>query len=789
MVCLTSERGNEMSLNQGKQSPVEFAERVRDNQRKLRDRLRSRYDFIVCGSGSSGSVVARRLAENPDVSVLLLEAGGSDEVPSVTEAARWHENLGSERDWKFVDQPNPHLNGRSILLEMGKVLGGGSSINVMGWARGHKSDWDFFASESGEAAWNYESALEIYRRMEDWQGAPDPTRRGTGGLVFVQSAPDPNPIAPAMVDAARSIGMPTFDSNNGRMMEGVYHVQGKKPAQAVCSRLEVIAQSRNEHSNEWGYVLRWDDPDGHPHEWSFPKSLIMKQGTDLSEVLAKGGLNIAPERQALIKEYISAVNPSKRLRNVSRPGWHKLGSGGLNGGRVFVLPGQVIGQSGGEGVILQHDAHDSSPGTARGMLSEWQPHLAKLCVGNDILAFGVSIAFAAPLLELLDKDSGGFHFYGVSSSGKSTALKVAASVWTSPVETWRTTDNALEDTAERHNDILLALDELAQVDPKKAAEVAYMLGNGEGKQRLNQQIMAQPKKKWRVLFLSTGETTLSQHAEEAGKRITGGTEVRMVNIDADAGTQTGIFKDIHGESSPAVFADKLKGLASTYQGTAGPAFVEYVIKNESQVVQRIRSLMGEFNLGVPDGSSGEISRVADRFGLVGAAGEVAIEAGITPWPQGSAMDAAHWCFDAWLKGRTTGSSDIEKGIEQIRAFLLSYGDARFQELASDNTFIASGGHPINNRAGFRREVEENDGGVEYLIPSEIFKTEICKGCNFTKVAQELHQRDYLRRSSADRLQVQHRIEGMGKNPIRFYAINSSIFGEAESGPVDESEAA
>jgi choline dehydrogenase len=209
-----------MSLNHGKQSAVDFAERVRENQRKLREGLRSQYDFIVCGSGSSGSVVARRLAENPDVSVLLLEAGGSDEVPSVIAPARWFENLGSERDWKFVDQPNPHLKGRSMPLSMGKVLGGGSSINVMGWARGHRNDWDFFASESGDPAWNYESVLNIYRRMEDWQGAPDPTRRGTGGLVFVQSAPDPNPIAPAMVDAAGSIGMPTFDSNNGRMMEG-----------------------------------------------------------------------------------------------------------------------------------------------------------------------------------------------------------------------------------------------------------------------------------------------------------------------------------------------------------------------------------------------------------------------------------------------------------------------------------------------------------------------------------------------------------------------------------------
>jgi choline dehydrogenase len=128
-------------------------------------------------------------------------------------------NLGSERDWNFVGQSNPNLNGRSIPLNMGKVLGGGSSINVMAWARGHKNDWNFFASETGDTAWNYESVLNIYRRIEDWHGAPDPKYRGTGGLVFVQPAPDPNPIAPAMVEGASSIGIPTFESNNGRMME------------------------------------------------------------------------------------------------------------------------------------------------------------------------------------------------------------------------------------------------------------------------------------------------------------------------------------------------------------------------------------------------------------------------------------------------------------------------------------------------------------------------------------------------------------------------------------------
>jgi choline dehydrogenase len=201
------------------QSVSGFADRVHANQRMLRSDLKSQYDFIVCGSGSSGSVVARRLAENPDVSVLLLEAGGSDDVPEVMEAGKWPMNLGSERDWSFQSQPNANLNGRSIHMAMGKALGGGSSINVMAWARGHKSDWDFFASEAADPAWSYESVLEIYRRIEDWHGVPDPKYRGTGGPVFVEPAPNPNPIAPAMVEGAGSVGIPTFENQNGRLME------------------------------------------------------------------------------------------------------------------------------------------------------------------------------------------------------------------------------------------------------------------------------------------------------------------------------------------------------------------------------------------------------------------------------------------------------------------------------------------------------------------------------------------------------------------------------------------
>lgn len=178
------------------------------------------YDFIVCGAGTAGSVVAGRLAENPEVQVLLIEAGGGDEHPHVLEPQHWPLNLGSERDWNFVGASNPHLNGRKMPLNMGRGLGGGSSVNVMLWARGHKNDWEDFATDSGDPAWGYASVLQIYQRVEDYRGIADPLRRGSGGPVHVAPVRDAQPIATAMLSAAAAMGIPTFENPNGAMMEG-----------------------------------------------------------------------------------------------------------------------------------------------------------------------------------------------------------------------------------------------------------------------------------------------------------------------------------------------------------------------------------------------------------------------------------------------------------------------------------------------------------------------------------------------------------------------------------------
>jgi choline dehydrogenase len=177
------------------------------------------FDYIVCGAGSAGSVVAGRLAADPAATVLLVESGGDDEDERVRDPDLWPANVGTERTWNHVTEPNRHLNGRRLAYATGRGLGGGGAVNAGVWARGHRSDWDSFAVAAGDPAWGYAHVLEHYRAIEDWQGAPDPVRRGTGGPMPIQPSQDVHPLFTAFLDGAEAAGIPRFDSPNGVLME------------------------------------------------------------------------------------------------------------------------------------------------------------------------------------------------------------------------------------------------------------------------------------------------------------------------------------------------------------------------------------------------------------------------------------------------------------------------------------------------------------------------------------------------------------------------------------------
>lgn len=236
----------------GNNPATAFATRIRTNQEKLAANLQGQFDFIVCGAGTSGSVIAGRLAANPEVKVLLLEAGETDELELVMNPNLWVKSLGSELDWGFVAEANPHLNGRAISYSMGKVLGGGSSINVGTWSRGHQVDWDAYAAETGDSFWGYGAVLNLYRHsIEDWTGAPDPKYRGTGGPMHVQPPADPHPFFGALLEAAESVGLRRFENSSGRLME----------AEEGCALIDEIVHDGRRQSVFRSYTYsRMDQP-------------------------------------------------------------------------------------------------------------------------------------------------------------------------------------------------------------------------------------------------------------------------------------------------------------------------------------------------------------------------------------------------------------------------------------------------------------------------------------------------------------------------------------------------
>ena len=193
---------------------------IRANQNERAASLMRAYDYIVVGTGSAGSALVGRLAVNSDANILMIEAGDWDIAPSVLDPSVWFTNLGTERDWQDVAIAVSSTNNRAIPAHMGKVVGGGSSINATIWARPFRNDLEFWAQEAGDAAWGYEHGLSIYRRMENWQGTPDAKYRGKGGPVWCQPAHDPHPLAPAMLAACRSLGLPVLDDLNGKREEG-----------------------------------------------------------------------------------------------------------------------------------------------------------------------------------------------------------------------------------------------------------------------------------------------------------------------------------------------------------------------------------------------------------------------------------------------------------------------------------------------------------------------------------------------------------------------------------------
>ncbi len=523
--------------------------------------------------------------------------------------------------------------------------------------------------------------------------------------------------------------------------DGVYatvHTKDQMFDIYVCSPLTVAAVTRNEAGEEWGRLLEWQDIDKRSHRWAMPMSLLAGSGEDLRRALLGGGLGIASSQLARLKltEYVQSARPERRAISVSKVGWH---------GDVFVLPDATIGNEENDGEPEQLYFYQPPQETwhnirVRGRSEEWRDYIGKRCSGNSRLILAVACAFAAPLLTRTDSESGGFHFYGDSSKGKSTAQTVAGSVWGGGaekgyLERWRPTANGLEIFAEVHNDGLGCLDEIGQIDARVLGEAVYMLANGQGKGRMSKSIGSRRRLTWSILFLSSGNVTLAQHMGEAGQAVHTALEVRLISITADAGAHMGMFENIHEFPDSKAFAEYMVSSAYTYYGAPIREFLKQVSSDRLRIGGKVRDRMETFARdAIPATAPSEIRRAGRRFGLCVAAGELATEWGLTGWSMNEVAPLVKKCLQDWISLREP--SDSDRGVRAVKQALEMHGASRYQDIRGGEN------DRVINRAGYRRASKDAEE-LEYLIFPEVFRSEVCRGFDWRAVANSLKEQGFL----------------------------------------------
>jgi putative DNA primase/helicase len=578
--------------------------------------------------------------------------------------------------------------------------------------------------------------------------------------------------ARARAEGARQEQILDFQSFGGGQFEvrksGVYFVEldGEERGREtwLCGRLNILALVRNRQREAWGRLLEWNDYEGHAHVWSMPMGLTQGDGLEIRRELTDLGLPIASARKAreLLLTYLQVWKSSTFARCVNRLGWE-------NG--VFVLPHENLGVGGEERVVFQTNEAVALHALleTRGTAADWREKVAALARNNSRLILATSLAFAAPLLGLLKLQGCGFHLRGQSSLGKSTALRMAASVWGDPqsvVSTWRTTDNGAEGVAMLHNDRLLILDELSEVEPRVAAALSYMLANGVGKQRSSRSGMARDVKTWRLMLLSSGEISLSAKLAEDRRRVSTGQELRLLDVPADAGIGFGLFEDLHGLETPAALAESIGLRSGEYFGFPAREFVVRLAREIDRIRDRVQQLEDQFfeEHGASRFTAQE-RRAFGKFALVAAGGELASEFGVTGWNLGEAIQGVGKCFHAWREAFTEGSAanshEAAGALQQVRAFIERHGASRFLDLDGHDP---NADH-IRDRVGF---VQLNGGRRQWLFLTEVFRKDVCVGLDHGQVLKALKEAGWLRHDGVGHLTRKEQLPGLGRT--RVYVI-------------------
>ncbi|WP_105253841.1 DUF927 domain-containing protein [Pseudoalteromonas sp. T1lg75] len=446
---------------------------------------------------------------------------------------------------------------------------------------------------------------------------------------------------------------PGFRLDENGVHKIIYDKSGEEiDTRRISSLIRVRAHTSGYNGANHGYLLEWRDKLGGLHSKAVPAAALHDH-KPLVEMLSDRGLSVSPKAVNDLLTYLTNYSEAPIADATSTTGWYEDGS--------FVLPHHSYRPLGNSTPLYLQTAGGIQEVVAtKGTLTQWQQEIGTYCNDNSRLITAVSCALAAPLLKPLGLENIGFHLVGDSSLGKSTALKVASSVYGPPeyTKTWRTTDNALEYVSSAYNDLLLPLDEIKQASADTIGAAIYMLAQGQGKERGKASGGLRTVQKWRSLILSTGERTPADILQDKGGAYAG-QEVRLLNIPANT-DKHGLFEELHGFKSGALFSQHLVAQTTLCYGHLGEAWLKYLVENTELVKTEGEKLMRQFKQKhMKPEYDGQVHRAIDKFALLLAAGELATIAGLTGWATGSVEAGITTAFAAYLLARgTSGKSEV-----------------------------------------------------------------------------------------------------------------------------------
>lgn len=523
--------------------------------------------------------------------------------------------------------------------------------------------------------------------------------------------------------------------------DGVYRIapDNSTPTK-VCSYVEVEAITHDEYEESWGRLVKLKTPNGHFHEIVIPQTDLYV-GTDVVSKLAYMGVQIEPYRKAqdFFVEFLKSCYPSVYATVVRKYGWF---------GSVYVLKNANIGNNLGERIVYDGNSREF-PMNISGTLEDWKENVGKLCKGQKLFQLAICYAFTGILLTPCGYEGGGLHFVGLCSSGKTTLLKIAGSLYGGGpkgyLALWRGTDNGFEGLASIHNDGFMCLDEIGQASSKVIDSIAYMFANGQAKIRAYKDGMKRTQQTWSVAFISSGELTLSAKIEqEVGKQAMVGQQVRVIDIPADAGAGYKTLSYIPEGYTAESLSSLLGENALLYYGTPAMTFIEKFAEDFEENVSWIKSRVNQFvdTNCIPEASS-QVFRVCKRFGLAAAAGELAIKWGILPWSEGDGIEAVKFGFDMWIKQRGGyGDLELTNVIDRLKNFI-SLNEHRFFDLDSGDY------RAFYNIAGVCWMVSGIGYKVYGIFPN-IFDKEVCCTTPRKEVTSELQKLGYMLMTSKNK---------------------------------------